>query len=310
MREKILVLDGGISTERAISKKSGRAIYNALIKSGFDALEFDFKGKLEKIIEEFQPDAVFIALHGKFGEDGTVQGMLELMGLPYTGSGVLTSSVCMDKLMTKRVFNAIGVKTPKYIAVRRGEIISFEEVSDVLNTEKVVIKPVDQGSTIGITITDSAKEFKNGLKKAFALSEKVLIEQFIKGKEITVSIMGNGNQIKVLPIIEIIPAHEYYDFESKYVPGMSKHLIPANITNDLYNEAEAISVRVYEELGVRDFGRIDLIISEKGEVYTLEVNTIPGFTETSLLPDAARSAGISFEELVSKITEFAIDRRK
>ncbi len=310
MREKILVLDGGISTERAISKKSGRAIYNALIKSGFDALEFDFKGKLEKIIEEFQPDAVFIALHGKFGEDGTVQGMLELMGLPYTGSGVLTSSVCMDKLMTKRVFNAIGVKTPEYIAVKRGEIISFEEVSDVLNTEKVVIKPVDQGSTIGITITDSAEEFKNGLKKAFALSEKVLIEQFIKGKEITVSIIGNGNQIKVLPIIEIIPAHEYYDFESKYVPGMSKHLIPANITNDLYNEAEAISVRVYEELGVRDFGRIDLIISEKGEVYTLEVNTIPGFTETSLLPDAARSAGISFEELVSKITEFAIDRRK
>ncbi len=310
MSKKILVLDGGLSTEREVSKKSGRAIYNALVKKGFDALEFDFRGKLEEIVSEFKPDAVFIALHGKFGEDGTVQGMLELLDIPYTGSGVLASAVCMDKLTTKRLFNALEINTPRYIHLKKGEVLEFGEALKVLQSDKVVIKPADQGSTIGITITDDREEFEKGLKDAFELSETVLIEEFVKGKEITVSIIGNEEKIEVLPVIEIIPAHKFYDFESKYTPGMSKHLIPANISSSAYKEAENLSIKAYSGLNVRDFGRIDLIVSEQGEVYALEVNTIPGFTETSLLPDAAKSAGISFEDLVEKIIGFALSRKK
>ncbi len=310
MKKKILVLDGGLSTEREISKKSGKAISNALFRSGFEVLEFDFKGSIEKVIGEFGPDAVFIALHGKFGEDGTVQGMLELSGIPYTGSGVLTSAICMNKLVTKRLLNSFGVKTPKYISLRFGETISFKESLRILDTDKVVIKPIDQGSTIGITITNSEKEFEAGLKEAFSLSTELLIEEFVKGKEITVSLIGNGENIEILPVIEIIPKNEYYDFESKYVPGMSTHLIPANIKPETYKEAQSVSLKVYRELGVRDFGRVDLIVDEDESVYVLEVNTIPGFTETSLLPDAAKSAGISFEELVKRIAEFALSRKE
>lgn len=310
MKKKILVLDGGLSSEREISKRSGRAIYNALVKTGFEAKEFDFRGRIESVLDEFEPDAVFIALHGKFGEDGTIQGMLELMGIPYTGSGVLASAVCMDKLTTKRLFDALKIKTPRYIFVRNGETVRFEEVRENLKTQKVVIKPVDQGSTIGITITDKEEEFNKGLERAFDLSETVIIEEFIKGKEITVSIIGNGKEIEVLPVIEIIPAHEYYDFESKYTPGMSKHLIPPDIGENSYKEAESISLKIYKEFGIRDFGRIDLIVDENEEIYALEANTIPGFTETSLLPDAAKKAGIPFEKLVEKIVGFALSGKR
>ena len=310
MNKRVLVLDGGLSTEREVSKNSGASIAKALKKSGFTVEEFDFQGKLEKVIEHFNPDVVFIALHGKYGEDGTVQGMLELLGVPYTGSGVATSAVCMDKLITKRLFNAIGVQTPEYFSLSKGEIIPFSDAKDKLKSEKVVIKPVDQGSTIGITIAKTDDEYLNGIKEAFTLSDRVIVEAFISGSEITASVIGNGDSVRVLPIIEIVPENDFYDYESKYTPGMSHHIIPARISKESYETAKKLSAFIYKELNVRDFGRIDFMVDKKGEVYALEVNTIPGFTETSLLPDAARAAGISFEELVASIVQFALARNR
>jgi len=310
MNEKVLVLDGGLSTEREVSRNSGSSITKALQKSGFLVKEFDFQGKLEKIIGQFRPDVVFIALHGKYGEDGTVQGMLELLGVPYTGSGVTASAVCMDKLLTKRLFSSMNVKTPDYFSMRKGDFVSFDDAKKRLKSDKVVIKPVDQGSTIGITIAKTSSEYVRGVDKAFALSDRVIIETFIPGTEITVSVIGNGSSIRVFPIIEIVPENEFYDYESKYTPGMSHHIIPARINKKSYETAEKLSAFIYREFNVRDFGRIDFIVDKDGEVYALEVNTIPGFTETSLLPDAARAAGISFEKLVASIVQFALARAK
>ena len=310
MNKKVLVLDGGLSTERAVSKNSGASITKALKKSGFIVEEFDFQGKLEKVIEQFNPDVVFIALHGRYGEDGTVQGMLELLGVPYTGSGVAASAVCMDKLITKRLFNSIGVQTPEYFSLSKGEIIPFSVARERLKSDRVVIKPVDQGSTIGITIAKTSDEYIHGIKEAFSLSDRVIVEAFISGIEITVSVIGNGDSIRVLPIIEIVPENDFYDYESKYTPGMSHHIIPARISKKSYEIAQKLSAFIYKEFNVRHFGRIDFMVDKKGEVYALEVNTIPGFTETSLLPDAARAAGISFEELVTSIVQFALARAR
>ncbi len=310
MNRKVLVLDGGLSTEREVSKSSGSSIVKALKKSGFVVREFDFQGKLEKIVAQFNPDVVFIALHGKYGEDGTVQGVLELLGVPYTGSGVTASAVCMNKLITKRLFNSIGVKTPDYFSLKKGEVSSFDDARKKLKTERVVIKPVDQGSTIGITIAKTSAEYLRGVNEAFALSDRIIVESFVSGTEITVSVIGNGNSARVLPIIEIIPEKDFYDYESKYTPGMSHHIIPARISRKSYETAEKLSTLIYKEFNVRDFGRIDFIVDKQGEVYALEVNTIPGFTKTSLLPDAARAAGVSFEELVTSIVQFALARAK
>ena len=313
MSEKVLVLYGGMSSERTVSQRSGKAIANGLKKAGFTVKEFDFKGRMENVIDQFMPDVVFIALHGKFGEDGTVQGALELLGVPYTGSGVLASSVCMDKFFTKMIFREMGIPTPNFLSFEKSDLSGIPDFSDILkllNARKVVIKPVDQGSTIGITIASTEEKFKEGINVAFSFSNRIIIEKFIEGKEITVSVIGNGESLKVLPIIEIVPENEFYDFESKYTPGMSHHIIPAHISKESYSEAERIAFRIYNAFKLRDFARIDFIVSDSGDVFALEINTIPGFTETSLLPDAAKAAGIDFPNLVKFIVNEAIKRAK
>ncbi len=308
MSRKVLILYGGLSSEREVSIRSGKAISKGLKEAGFIVKEFDFKGKLENVIEEFRPDVVFIALHGKFGEDGSVQGALELLGVPYTGSGVMASAVCMDKLITKRLFTSLHIRTADFLVLKKGERISFNNTLQKLNTNKVVIKPIDQGSTIGITITDNAEEFDKGIHYAFSLSDVLVIEKFIKGKEITVSVIGNNNSIRLFPVIEIVPERSFYDFESKYVIGMSHHIIPAHIPQKSYKKAEEIAYKVYREFNLRDFARIDCIVDKEGEVFALEANTIPGFTETSLFPDAAKAAGIPFSALTGLIVNEVIKR--
>ncbi len=313
MSKKILVLYGGLSSERTVSQRSGKAIANGLRKVGFTVKEFDFKGRMENVIDQFMPDVVFIALHGKFGEDGTVQGVLELLGVPYTGSGVLASSVCMDKFFTKMMFKEMSIPTPNFLSFEKSDLSEIPDFSDILrllNARKVVIKPVDQGSTIGITIASTEEKFKEGINIAFFFSNRIIIEKFIEGKEITASVIGNGGSLKVLPIIEIVPENEFYDFESKYTPGMSHHIIPARISKKSYSEAEKMAIRIYNAFELRDFARIDFIVNDRGDVFALEVNTIPGFTETSLLPDAAKAAGIDFPNLVRFIVNEAIKRAK
>lgn len=307
MKKKVLVLYGGLSEEREISIKSGKAVSKALEKKGFTVLEYDFNGKLEEIISSFSPDIVFIALHGRFGEDGTVQGALEILGIPYTGSDVLTSSVCMNKLFTKFILQSINIPTPKYVSIKKDKSISYDKVCEYLNSKKVVVKPNDQGSTVGLSIVSNESEYLVALEKAFKLSSVVLLEEYLKGTEITVSVIGNYPDYKILPIIEIIPAHEYYDYESKYIPGMSIHKIPANISKNAENKAIEFANTIAKTLNLRDFARIDMIVKDETP-YVLEINTIPGFTETSLVPDAAKAIGISFEDLVELIIREALKR--
>ncbi len=309
MRERVLVLLGGLSKEREISIRSGTAIATSLKRNGFEVLEYDFQGHLEQVIAEFKPDVVFIALHGTLGEDGTVQGMLEIAQIPYTGCGVLQSAVCMNKLFTKYFFREIDVPTPKFVYKRKGESVSFSEIKKILNCDKVVVKPVDQGSAIGVSIVNDEDGFKEALNESYVLSNGVLVEEFIKGTEITITVIGNYPDIKVFPIIEIVPVHDFYDFYSKYTPGMSKHNIPANISQKAAKSAEEYAFKIYQEMGLRDIARIDMI-AMGDEVLVLEVNTIPGFTETSLVPDAAASANISFDDLTDFIVKEALKRKK
>ncbi|RLD20809.1 MAG: D-alanine--D-alanine ligase [Caldiserica bacterium] len=309
MNKKILVLYGGFSEEREVSIGSGKAIAKSLKKNGFIVKTFDFKGKLEKILENFAPDVVFVALHGKYGEDGTVQGALEIANIPYTGSNVLASAICMNKLITKQLLTAQKIETANYYPIKKKEKVLFKEIAHYLRSNKLVVKPVDQGSTIGISIVNDEKTFKKGLDKAFAFSDTVIIEEFLDGKEITVSIIGNGNNIKVLPIIEIAPENEFYDYESKYVPGMSRHIIPARIPKNIYDKAKRNAILIYEEFGLRDFARIDFIVANNIP-FALEANTIPGFTETSLVPDAAKADGITFDNLTAYIVKEALKRGK
>lgn len=309
MKKKVLVLYGGLSEEREISIKSGKAVSKALEKKGFTVLEYDFKGKLEEILTTFSPDIVFIALHGKFGEDGTVQGALEISGVPYTGSDVLTSSVCMNKLFTKLLLQSINITIPKYISVKRGDRIPYDNACEFLKSKRVVVKPNDQGSTVGLSIVSNEQEYLLALEKAFKLSSIVLLEEYLKGTEITVSVIGNCPNYKILPIIEIIPAHEYYDYESKYIPGMSIHKIPASISKNAENKAIEFANVIAKTFNLRDFARIDMIVKDETP-YVLEINTIPGFTETSLVPDAAKAVGISFEDLVEFIIKEALKRKQ
>ncbi len=309
MSKKVLVLYGGLSTEREISIRSGRAVASALNRKGYQVIEHDFHGRIEDVVSETAPDLVFIALHGRYGEDGTVQGALEFLKVPYTGSDILASSLCMNKLFTKYMFKALGIPTPGFHSLRMGENVSFNEACKLLNSKRIVVKPNDQGSTIGISIVSDEDAFKKGLKEAFELSNIVLIEEYIKGTEVTVSVIGNYPEVKVLPVIEIIPVHEYYDFASKYTPGMSQHLIPARISDKARRLASDLGKKVYEEFGLRDFARVDMIVRDDYP-YVLEINTIPGFTETSLVPDAAKASGMSFEDLVDFIVSQALKRVK
>ncbi len=309
MNEKVLVLYGGLSKEREISIRSGRAVATSLKRNGFIVEEFDFRGKIEHILKTFSPDVVFIALHGKYGEDGTVQGALEIAGIPYTGSDVLASAICMNKFITKKLFNSLDIETPQSLLFRKGKQVPYKNVREYLKSDKVVIKPVDQGSTIGISIVDNEEDFKKGVRKAFELSDDIITEQFISGKEITVTVIGNGDNIIALPTIEIVPENDFYDYESKYVPGMSHHIIPARISGIANEKAKENALLIYKKLGLRDFARIDFIVSQEVP-FALEANTIPGFTETSLVPDAARAYGMTFDNLTAFIVNEALKRNK
>jgi D-alanine-D-alanine ligase len=309
MKERILVLDGGLSREREISIKSGKAIFQSLKSQGFDVMEYDFKGSIESVVNSFKPDVVFVALHGSPGEDGTVQGMLEIANVAYTFSGVFQSALCMNKLFTKYFFRELGILTPDFISLRKGESMTFDKAKSVLNSTKLVVKPIDQGSAIGVNIVDEKRNFDNAIIQAFELSYGVLIEKFIEGTEITLTVIGNYPKIKVLPIIEIIPTHSFYDFYSKYTPGKSIHRIPAQISERAYEKAEEYAYSIYKEFGLRDLVRIDMIVN-RDEVFVLEVNTIPGFTETSLVPDSAKHAGISFDKLIEFIVREALNRKE
>lgn len=293
----IAVLLGGRSSEREISLKSGNAVLNALKAIGYDAVAVDLNDPLEYLLCRSY-DKAFIALHGKFGEDGCVQGMLELLGIPYTGSGVLASAATMDKVFAKKMMLSEGIETPEFMAFSSPPS-SEDRISQGFDFP-LIVKPASEGSTVGVKKVEKPADLTQAVAETFQYGNKVLVERFIAGREVTVGIIDSIT----LPVVEVVPKTGFYDYEAKYTRGMTDYIVPAEIGDEMTKKVSQISKKVYQLFGCRGSARVDFILGEKGPS-VLEINTVPGMTETSLLPMAASKAGMSFENLVERILESA-----
>lgn len=317
--KNVVVLMGGISPEREISLRSGNAVARALKEAGFNVTCIDVKDEKIEELDRMDIDVAFIALHGYFGEDGGVQQLLESKGIPYTGSGINASRLAMDKLATKKCFIEAGIRTPDYITVT--EFQELQEIQREISKPglPVVLKPTRNGSSIGISIIKNINDLQIGLEKAFEFGYELLVEKYIKGRELTVGILDD----KALPIIEIKPAVEFYNYEAKYKDDRTKYLIVEKTLSErrntvgdssrtigfllpsTYSNAQELAVNAHKVLGCKGFSRVDMLLDDRDNLYLLEINTIPGFTEKSLLPKAAKAAGMSFPSLCEKIVDLA-----
>ena len=308
---KILVVMGGTSSERDISLMSGNAVLEALKGRGLNAGGFVLDGGNAAQILQKNPDCVFIALHGKGGEDGTIQGMLEIAGIPYTGSGVAGSAVCMNKVLSKKILAESGVRTARYISVSPGDDFCAEELARNAIDRfglPLVIKASCQGSSVGVEIVREETEVSGAIKRVYEYDKELLIEEFLPGKELTVPLLQKPDGLFAFPIIEIVSENEFYDFKSKYQPGMSHHIIPARIPEETAAEAVELAKKAYICLNCGGLTRVDLMLGPDGEPYVVELNTIPGMTATSLVPDSAAAIGIGFGELTEMIIRAAIEK--
>ncbi|MBL0226637.1 MAG: D-alanine--D-alanine ligase [Geobacteraceae bacterium] len=297
--KKIGVLMGGLSAEREVSLKSGAAVHQALLDRGYRATAIDVGRDLAAVLVQEQIEAAFIALHGRYGEDGCVQGLLELLEIPYTGSGVLASALAMHKLYSKQTFASSGILTAPFHHFRRGEQVRISELAFGL---PLVVKPVQEGSSVGVSIVREEGQLEAALEEAFRHDSEILIEQYIKGQEVQVGILDD----RPIGAIEIVPKNEFYDFEAKYTDGMAEHIFPARLDADLYRKAQQIGLAAHTALGCSGYSRVDLLVTDTGDCYVLEVNTLPGMTALSLLPEiAAKGAGLPFGTLVERIIESA-----
>ncbi|WP_245613630.1 D-alanine--D-alanine ligase [Pelobacter seleniigenes] len=296
--KKIGVLLGGLSAEREISLKTGTAALTALRELGYDAVPIDAGTDLPEQLRQSGVEVAFIALHGRFGEDGRVQGLLEMMQIPYTGSGVMASSIAIDKVVTKQLLLFHELPTPGFDFIRPGD--SIADLQARCQQLPLIVKPSREGSTIGITIARTADVLRQGIAAAAELDGTVLVEDFIDGDELTVSVL-NG---KALPIIKIVPKSGFYDYQAKYFSGDTAYLLPAPIDAEVYQQVQRAAEAAYRALGCRGAARVDFMLRER-EYYCIEVNTIPGMTETSLLPKAAAAAGIAFPQLVEMLLDDA-----
>lgn len=337
---KVAVLMGGVSSERNVSLSTGKQILESLDRDKYEVIGVDaamlpgstlpqLKGaeieadavaeardalaasaKLVSVsdILQIRPDVVFIALHGKYGEDGTVQGMLELLGIPYTGSGVLASALAMDKSMTKKILAAEGIPIPESFdfVVKKGE---WDKTSIAQKAENigypVIVKPNCQGSSFGMKKVNAPDELNIAIEQAAVYDERIIVERFLEGRELTVGVLGNDAPF-ALPVTEIVPKNEFYDYESKYATGGSEHVVPAKISVEETARAQELALKAHKAIGCRGMSRTDIILCD-GSMYVLEVNTIPGMTPTSLLPEAARVAGIPFTKLLDMLIEYALE---
>lgn len=345
MKEKIkvVVLMGGKSSEHEVSILSGTNVISSLDPKKYEALPvviskdglkwrltnkrsllqlrdtLSYRGTSKEIVlteEKIIPgasslsggkiDAIFIAMHGPFGEDGTVQGMLELTGIPYTGSGVTASAIGMDKLMFRKVMKAEGLPIPKYVVVSKGEGGVGKKIKE-LGKFPCFVKPNDQGSSVGASIARNKKELKKSLNLAFRFCDKVLVDEYLKGMEVTCAVIGNKKPV-ALPLIEIVPLKgEFFDYESKYTESGSEEIVPARISKLLTKRIQSLSVKVYKAIGCRGFARVDFILKDNKYPVILEINTIPGLTKMSLVPKAAKAAGIPYSKLLDKIIKYATE---
>jgi D-alanine-D-alanine ligase len=310
--KKVVVLYGGSSSEREVSLRSGRAVYEALLSKGYRVELLDAAGDLCEGLNSLRPDIVFIALHGGVGENGAIQGFLEVLGIPYTGSGRLASALAMDKVRTKTRLLSEGINTTPYIEFHRSEALLNGDLNKSLLTKAIefplpwVVKPVSEGSSIGVHIIHTEEEIEGPVMDALKYDSRIILEQYIKGREIHIAVLGGRS----LGGVEVRPSSEFYDYTAKYTPGMTEYILPPEIPEDIYLTMQDMAVRSHRALGCKGATRVDLILSQDMVPYVLEVNTIPGMTATSLLPKIARQQGISFEDLVETILLEAIEDPK
>ena len=301
--KKIGVLMGGLSSEREVSLNSGNAILRALKEKGYNASALDVGRDVGEQLRKAGIEVAFNGLHGTFGEDGAIQGLLEIAGIPYTGSGILASAMGMNKVISKMVFKNHGLLVGPYLVVDIRKQEQLNEVPSIM-AYPVVVKPCSEGSSVGVSLVYSHEELRPAADLAFRYDREILVEKYIKGKEVQVGVLGD----RALGAIEIVPKNVFYDYESKYKPGMSDHFFPARIDKEAYEQALKAGLAAHRALGCRGYSRVDFIIEESGAPSILEVNTLPGMTATSLLPDIARGVGIAFPDLVEEILRLAIER--
>lgn len=338
---KIAVLMGGTSPERDVSLVSGAAVVKGLRQAGHDVLSIDTARGYQALrgddikhlpgikaqppsIEEIRKysgdlsieavksadlkdvDVVFLILHGGTGEDGTIQALLDLVGIPYTGSGVLASALAMNKLKAKMIFQAAGIPTPDYLVLESRRLPDLTAIDSLIKSNfgyPAIVKPVCQGSSVGLSLVKSSAELQQAVEIGFQYDKQLLIEKFIPGREITVAILGD----QILPLAECVPESGFYDYEHKYTDGKTKYYCPADLPSDLAKQIGELGLKAFKALDCAGFARIDFRLTNENKAYCLEVNTLPGMTEHSLVPKAARAAGIEFPELVEKICRLALD---
>ncbi|WDT93679.1 D-alanine--D-alanine ligase [Thermoleophilum album] len=312
---RVAVLKGGRSLERQVSLRSGERVEEALRRLGHEVVGIDVGRDLVRQLRALQPEIAFVALHGPGGEDGTAQELLEILGIPYTGSGVLACQRCMDKVLAKHLFVEAGIPTPEFFAFSQlafrelGAADALGEIEERLGFP-IVIKPSSQGSALGIKFAGSPEDVPGALVSAFAYDTKVLIERHVAGRDLAVGIIERDGEPHVLPIVEAIPLDEpFFDFEARYEIGRTRFVCPADLGNEVAERCAQVALAAYRLLGCRDFARVDLLLAPEGEPTVLEINAIPGLTDTSLLPQAAVAAGIGFDELVATILDNAHQRQ-
>ena len=303
----LALLSGGDSSEREVSLNSGNQVYDALDKDKYDIVRYDPKTDLPRLVADAEKiDVALIILHGPNGEDGTVQGLLDLLKIPYQGSGVLGSSVAMNKLTSKLLYDKAGIPIPPDIVVHRRDRIDGKTVADRLGLP-VVVKPVEAGSSVGMTIVRAESELGAALDKAFKHGETVMIEGYIKGIELTCGVMGN-DELEAFPLIEIIPDedHDFFDYEAKYTAGVTQEICPARIDDAIAEKAQTYAKMAHQALFCVGYSRTDMILKDS-DIFVLETNTIPGMTATSLLPQAAQVGGYTFTALLDRLIELGIE---
>ncbi len=297
MSLKVAVLMGGPSSEREVSLNTGNAMVEACKQNGFETIPIEFEEDILTHLSTLQnADVVLMALHGGIGENGRIQGMFESLGICFTGSDALSSAMCMDKHISKLLAEDVGIDTPKWRRIKKGNKINNEI------GYPCVVKPNSEGSTVGLTIVDSEEELDAAVDLAFTYDDEILIEKYIAGKEITCSIVGND----VLPLIEIKPSHDLYDYECKYTKGLTEYICPTELNKEITESIQKTSLDVYKLLKCRHYGRVDFRLDNDEKHWFLEVNTLPGMTDTSLVPKAAKAVGMSFKDLIRSIIEQAI----
>jgi len=309
-KKTIALIFGGISSEREVSLNSGRQVLEALDKNKYEVVTYDPKTDIPRLVNDAPGiDCALIILHGPYGEDGTVQGLLDLLDIPYQGAGVLGSAVAMNKLLSKHLYEKAGLTVPPYELAQRGKTAAVDRIVEQLGLP-LVVKPVETGSSVGMSIVRETASLGTAIEKALEFGATAMIEAFIDGTEITCGVLGN-QEPEALPLIEIIPGdkYEFFDYEAKYQPGATEEICPARIDAQLTAKAQACAIAAHKALYCQGYSRTDMILKD-GVFHVLETNTIPGMTATSLFPQSARAAGLSFSQLLDRLIELGMEARR